>query len=288
MEKAYLAFDVGGTTIKYALLDAQLHISQRHQISTEHNQNGHILKQLIKIAKATQATTELSGIGVSTAGIVDEQGTIQYASGTIPGYIGTELGKQLREHTGLSVSVINDVDAALMGELGLGIAKGCQNVYSLALGTGIGGAYWLDGKLIHGAHRQANAIGYYPSADGTTYEQQAATVSLQDQLKVKDMDVVTLFTQARSGSSDALAILESWASRVATGIVNVILTLDPALVVIGGAVAKQGEFLEQLLTNAVIAQLPPNFLHTEIRVSQLSNDAQLIGAVVAVTQEAKS
>lgn len=287
MEKAYLAFDVGGTTIKYALLDAKFHISQRHQISTEHNQDGHILKQLIKIAKATQATVELSGIGVSTAGIVDEQGTIQYASGTIPGYIGTEIGKQLREQIGLPVSVINDVDAALMGELGLGIAKGCQNVYSLALGTGIGGAYWLDGKLIHGAHRQANAIGYYPSADGT-YEQQAATVSLQDQLQAKGMDVLTLFTQARSGSSDALAILQAWASRVATGIVNVILTLDPALVVVGGAVAKQGEYLEQLLTNAVIAQLPPNFLHTEIRVSQLSNDAQLIGAVVAVTQEAKS
>lgn len=287
MGKAYLAFDVGGTTIKYALLDAQLHISQRHQISTEQNQDGHILKQLIKIAKATQAIVELSGIGVSTAGIVDEHGTIQYASGTIPGYIGTELGKQLHEYTGLLVSVINDVDAALMGELGLGIAKGCHNVYSLALGTGIGGACWLDGKLIHGAHRQANAIGYYPNVDGTTYEQQAATVSLHDQLKIKGIDVPMLFAQARSGSSDALAILQTWASRVATGIVNVILTLDPALVIVGGAVAKQGKFLEELLTNAVIAQLPPNFLHTKIRVSQLSNDAQLVGAVVAVTQGVK-
>lgn len=88
----------------------------------------------------------LLGIGVSTAGIVGKNGEIQYAGPTIPGYIGTPIKKELEELSGLPVSVVNDVDAALLGERLAGGAKGSDNVYCIALGTGIGGAYFYEGN----------------------------------------------------------------------------------------------------------------------------------------------
>ncbi|MDD9324095.1 ROK family protein, partial [Pediococcus acidilactici] len=79
MSKKFLAFDVGGTTIKYAVIDEQLNFTDIGKVNTEQNRNGHILKTLLQISQTIQERIELAGIGVSTAGIVGRDGSIQYA-----------------------------------------------------------------------------------------------------------------------------------------------------------------------------------------------------------------
>lgn len=125
-----------------------------------HNKDGHILKMLKKITHEMIKEYQLAGIGVSTAGIVDKDGSIKYAGPTIPNYQGTKIKEELERETNLAVNVVNDVDAALLGEKLAGAARKCTSIYCIALGTGIGGAYFEDGHLFHGFHGTANSLGY--------------------------------------------------------------------------------------------------------------------------------
>lgn len=128
----YLVFDVGGTTIKYGLLDDTLQLQATGQCPTLPNEAGHILKELLRLSLAFQADYPLQGIGVSTAGIVGVDGAIQYAGPTIPGYQGTPIQAKLEAATGLPVFVVNDVAAALLGEQLAGGAKNASSVYCVA------------------------------------------------------------------------------------------------------------------------------------------------------------
>lgn len=112
--KPLLAFDVGGTTIKYALLTPELTLEQTGSVPTNKNKDGQILKTLLELSQKFSHEYELAGIGISTAGIVASDGSIQYAGPTILDYQGTPLKARLEEATGLLVFVVNDVDAALL------------------------------------------------------------------------------------------------------------------------------------------------------------------------------
>lgn len=279
--KQYLAFDIGGTTIKYGLVAADQTITARGVVPTEHNANGAILKALQLITNKTLATTKVAGIGVSTAGIVGADGGIQYAGPTIPNYQGTPIKTTLATLSQLPVAVVNDVAAALLGEQIGGAAKGIAEVYCVALGTGIGGAYYRQGQLLSGAHGNGNSVGYlnYQPNSKTNYEQRAATLSLAAQLEPLGLSVIEAFDQAKAGQAPAKDLIQQWVETVATGLAPIILLLDPTVLVIGGAVSQQGQYLLDLLNPALDRLLPSGLRQTELRIAALGNDAQLVGAV---------
>ncbi|OQR20274.1 ROK family protein, partial [Ligilactobacillus salivarius] len=241
----------------------------------------HILKSLKKITEEMMNSYTLLGIGASTAGIVGKNGEIQYAGPTIPGYIGTPIKKELEELSGLPVSVVNDVDAALLGEHLAGGAKGSDNVYCIALGTGIGGAYFYEGKLFSGAHAGANSIGYtlYDKNTKTDYQKRAATLSLEAYLKKFDISVIDAFEKAKAGDERFEKIIEDWGDEVARGVAEIILLFDPELILLGGAVAKQGEYLVDLVERHLEEYVPKGLIQTQIKVSHLANKAQLLGGI---------
>lgn len=287
MTTQYLVFDIGGTSIKYGLLGADLQLTQRGVCPTNHNRDGFILKQLQTLTADYQAKFELAGVGVSTAGIVGSDGAIQYAGPTIPGYQGTPIKAALSAQTGLPVAVVNDVDAALLGEQLAGGARGARSVYCVALGTGIGGAYIEDGHLMTGAHATANSIGYtlYDSITQTNYEQRASTLTLDRQLKAYNISVKDAFDQAKHGVAPYQQLIQDWAAEVATGLAQVLLLFDPEVLLIGGAVSLQGQYLVDLLTTALAPLLPANLIQTKLNVAQLADKSQLYGAAAGLIQQ---
>lgn len=280
MKDYYLAFDVGGTSIKYGLIDKDLHYSNQDKVLTNHNQDGQILKSLIEITKVMQAEFSIKAIGVSTAGIVGKEGEIKFAGPTIPGYTGTQIKKELEKSSGLSVNVINDVDAALMGERLAGAARNSDSVYCVALGTGIGGAYY-DGKLEAGFNDNGNSIGYtlYDPRSKTYYEQRASTLVLDAQLKKLGISVPDAFALAKKGNEQYMAIIDDWALEVATGLSNILLLYDPEVLLIGGAVSLQGQFLIDLLKKHLEVLVPKGLLQATIKTAQLADRAQVYGAI---------
>lgn len=287
MTKQYLVFDIGGTSIKYGLFNEALQLSQTGKCLTKHNQDGYILKQLQAVTADYQQKYDLDGVGVSTAGIVGPDGAIQYAGPTITGYQGTPIKAALMKQTGLPVFVVNDVDAALLGEQLAGGAQGAESVYCVALGTGIGGAYVEHGELMTGAHATANSIGYtlFDPLTQTNYEQRASTLTLDRKLRAYNISVKDAFDEAKHNVSPFKDMINDWAAEVATGLAQVLLLFDPEILLIGGAVSLQGAYLTDLLTTALAPLLPPQLIQTKLSVAQLADKAQLYGAVAGLIEQ---
>lgn len=278
--KTYLAFDIGGTTIKYGLVDSQLNISNYNKVETLKNKDNHILKTLLRLTAEFQARYQLSGIGISSAGIVKD-GSILYAGPTIPNYQGTQIQAELESQSKLPVFVVNDVDAALLGEQIDGVAKGSNSAYCVALGTGIGGAFVNNGQLMNGNHYYANSIGYtlYDNKTKTDYENRASTLTLEHTLTDYNVSVIEAFEYAKQRIDPYYKIIDDWALEVAKGLSNIILLFDPEILVIGGAVSKQGNFLLKLLNEKIEELVPQGLFKTQLRIAQLADKSQIYGAV---------
>ena len=151
--KEYICIDIGGTSIKYGMVREDGSFLTTGEMPTEAMQYGGpgIMEKAKKIVETYQAEYRPEGICVSTAGMVDcENGKITYASPLIPDYTGTEIKKTLEELYGIPCEVENDVNCAGLAEHFAGAARGSRISVCLTIGTGIGGAILIDGKVFHG------------------------------------------------------------------------------------------------------------------------------------------
>jgi len=285
----WFSVDVGGTEIKYAVLNEQGEFLHHGKCDTPSGGEANILipEAAARIVRElTVSFGKAQGVGISTAGVVDpDSGEIIFAGGTIPGYKGTNWKREIEGKLGLAVMVANDVNAAAVGEWWRGAARGVDSFFCMTLGTGIGGALFHEGKLVLGSHYRAGEIGHslYDGATGTTYEQRASMSALlklaRRRLPGFSGDGHALFDAAKAGDMAAAAIIDGWTEEIARGIAGVIVLADPKLIVIGGGVSEQGDYLLEKISRHVASYLPPGFSQTELAAAQLGNKAALYGAV---------
>lgn len=281
MSTNYLAFDIGGTSIKYAVINQQWQILTRGKCPTNHNHHQTIIKTLQQVSQEASNNFSIAGIGVSTAGRVGKDGDIIYAGPTISDYQGTPIRQILHDQTKLPVHVMNDVDAALMGEIVRGNYQHNQSIYCVALGTGIGGAFYVNGHLLNGSHGLANSVGYlnYNPRNQTTFESQFSTLALEQELKEFSITVPQAFEKARQGNLQFKQIIANWCEKISKHLATICLLLDPAIIIVGGAVSQQGDFFIQQLQSNVNKYLPAGLAHTKIQAPILKEQAQLFGAI---------
>ncbi|HLQ72517.1 MAG TPA: ROK family protein [Bacillota bacterium] len=280
----FLAIDIGGTYIKSAFFDIRQKMYGHTRVKTGDNIDVKIVDQVKHIIEQAKETENIDGVGISTAGIVDRyKGEIIYAGPTIPHYSKTALKAELSQSSSLPVTIENDVNAALLGEVWKGAGRGMNRLYCITLGTGIGGAYF-DNGIVDGHHLQAHSVGYllYDEQTKTNYEMRASTSALNNKVKAQygsDMSTADIFTRAKNGDSGCMTLIEEWATEIAKGLAQIILVNDPACIIIGGGVSAQGHFLLRHVQNKVDMFLPQDFLKTDIKMAQLTNHAALYGAV---------
>ena len=281
----YLAIDVGGTFIKYGKVNTDGQLFSKNQLATPYNEQAAIVSTVHEIVTRTIADEgKPSGIGISTAGVVDtDSGEVIYAGPTIPNYNGTNFKQYLEATFNIPVTVNNDVNAALLGEQWQGAAKDQSDVYCITLGTGIGGAYFHN-QLVTGTGSKAGEVGYllYDQQTQTTYEQRASTSALKERAEQeygKSVNLIELFASAKAKDAASNRIIDAWASDVAAGLAQIIIIVDPKLLLIGGGISQQGDFLLGKIARYIDDFLPENFSQTELRCTALGNDAALLGAV---------
>ena len=155
--KKYVCIDIGGTAIKYGIVNETGEIEWRKEMDTEAHQGGKaILNKAIVIVETLMQETAISGICISTAGMVDtEKGEIFYAAPLIPDYAGTTFKKTMEERFHVPCEVENDVNCAGLAEYRAGAARGSKVALMLTIGTGIGGCMIVDGKVFHGFSNSA-------------------------------------------------------------------------------------------------------------------------------------
>lgn len=280
----FLGVDIGGTTIKFAIIDKEYKIIHHEVCDTPDNISLRIEDEIYRVAKEIKENYNYNKIGISAAGVIDTNNmTVISAGPTIKNYIGTDFKKSVGDKLGVDIYVDNDVNCALLGEQWLGGAKGLDEVFCLALGTGIGGAYYLD-KMPQGSCFGVGEIGksLYDKATDTSYEQRASTIALENKVKSRlgeEVSVIEFFDRCKANDKEALELMEEWSTHLAEGIVNMLLILDPKCVILGGAVSKQGDYLVNIIENKVKELNPIKTNQTKFVVASLGNDAALYGAV---------
>jgi glucokinase len=264
MDRVAIGIDIGGTYIKSGLVGEDGRIREQSSTPTEASGGkaellgklGQIVQEYERMAGERQL--ELTGIGIGTAGYVALDGVIGSATDNLPGWQGTSLPKELKAYTSLPVFVENDVNAVAIGECWLGAGRGRDDFICLTLGTGIGGCLITGGKPYRGRNGYAGAYGHQTVAmNGQActcglrgcWEQYASVTALKRW--APDMadgaewarSPEEIFAQARGGCETALRIVDRYAEYAAVGIANLIHSLNPTAIVIGGAISAQGEFL---------------------------------------------
>lgn len=264
MNRVAIGIDIGGTYIKSGLVGEDGRIWEQSSTPTEAaGGKAGLLGKLGQIVQGYERTAadrpfELAGIGVGTAGYVTTSGVIGSATDNLPGWQGTSVPSELKAHTSLPVFVENDVNAVAIGECWLGAGRGRDDFICLTLGTGIGGCLITGGEPYRGRDGYAGAYGHQT----VMMEGQACTCGLRGcweqyasvtALKRWAPDMADgagwsrapedIFAQARGGHETALRIVERYAEYAAVGIANLIHSLNPTAIVIGGAISAQGEFL---------------------------------------------
>ena len=290
-----LAADLGGTALKLALVDGQSRLICRREVSVSFD--GYRTPLIVTTERAIRALLQetgatIAGIAVSATGQIDAAvGTVAGSNGSIPGYEGTPIRGHLERAFRLPVHVLNDANAALLGEMTAGAARGLSDVLMVTLGTGVGGAFVSGGRLLSGSRGLAGEIGHmllHPGGEACTcgqrgcYERYASTGALlrraQAALGRPGLDGQALFVLAQQGDPQALALLKAWFEDISLGIISLVHLLNPQLVLLGGGVCRQ-ELLLSSVRRLVLSGVMPCFAR-ELRLESaaLGNDAGLVGA----------
>lgn len=146
-----LGIDIGGTTVKLGLIDPAGNILKRHEASVCYdNYATPVLATVVREARlfSENCHAAIVGIGVSATGQIDvKTGVVIGTNGKIPHYEGSEIKKEMACAFGLPTVVLNDANAAILGEYFAGRAKGKRHVVMVTLGTGVGGGVIVDGRF---------------------------------------------------------------------------------------------------------------------------------------------
>lgn len=277
----YACIDIGGTAIKYAMLTESGRILTQGQQLTNvaRDGSGDIPRKIASIVGDLQNECgKAAGVAVCSPGLIDaEKGEVIFAGANFPGYSGMKLRDKIEALTNLPCTVENDVNAAGLGECWLGAGQGSKSAFCVFVGTGIGGALVLDGRLVHGASAAAGEIGFMPLAGGSL-EQLASMKALLEETGAATGEEV--FQRAADGDEKAQMALEEMLKRIAYGLASICCVVNPEVLIMGGAVMAQREFFEPRLKRH-LSKLLPHALrkNTRLDFAKLGTAAGFTGAL---------
>lgn len=296
-----IAIDIGGTEIKYGLVSLRGEVIFSSSLLTEASKGvEQLLEKIFKIVEELK-NEKVLGIAVSATGQID--GTIgKVVGGTnlIPGWIGTNLVEILEERYKIPAVLENDVNCAALGEMWMGAAKGKENFLCLTIGTGIGGGIVLNGELLRGENSVAAEFGHIQivkngiqcgCGNRGCYQSYASTTALLRLAKKKTgkkLNGKEIFDEVHKNSMEYKEIVDEWADYFTDGLATLVYIFNPSLIVIGGGVSKQGEFLKNIFEKSLEKKVMKNYLDIlEIKMAERGNDAGMLGATYLLLKKIK-
>jgi len=285
----YLGIDIGGTSTKYARVNSSGAIGEKGSFDTYRSMSRDtFLREIFRVCDKA-VSKGVYGIGISSLGVIDSK-TGSYLGGlqNLPALNGLNLKVTLESrYPGLPVVILNDAKAAALGELWVGEGKGCSSLLCITLGTGIGGALVVNGKLVHGFHNRAGEVGYSNYISESDFaEAHFSTEAVMTKISEKTrepMDGFIFFKKCYNKEPEYLAALEDWMMGVARLIANLCLLVDPQKVLIGGGISSENEIIIPMLTQFTDEMMPAEFRgQTLIAPAGNSYNAGILGAVAGL------
>lgn len=286
MMKKYICIDIGGTTIKYGIINEKGEFLETQECPTNAHLGGpSILKKVISLIADLKKICNPEGVCVSTAGMVDcEKGIITYAASLIPEYTGTAIKETIEQIYHIPCEVENDVNCAGLAECYSGASKGTKINVCLTIGTGIGGALIIDNEVFHGFSGSACEVGYMHLPEGMFQDLGASSILVKKVAELKKVpaegiDGKYVFEQAKKGDIDCIVAIKEMVDVLGMGIANICYVINPEMVVLGGGIMSQKEYLEPLILESVKHYLIDSIAtHTKITFAVNQNRAGMLGA----------
>ena len=301
MSKKIIGIDLGGTSIKFAILTSEGEIQEKWSIKTNILDEGsHIVDDII-------------GIGMGSPGVVDRE------KGTVIGAYNLNwktlqpVKDKIEKATGIPFYIDNDANVAALGERWMGAGENQPDVVFMTLGTGVGGGIVAEGKLLHGLAGAAGELGHITvdfdqpiqctcgkngcletvaSATGIVnltrryadeYAGDAELKKLID--NGEDVNAKVVFDLAKEGDELALIVYRNFARYLGIACANIGSILNPSTIVIGGGVSAAGDFLLDGVRKVYEENSFPQVrTSTKLALATLGNDAGVIGAASLVLQ----
>ncbi len=297
--------DVGGTTVKMGFFQDDCVLLKKWELPTITENGGSRI--LPDIAQAVEdclkeygvSKSDVLGIGIGVPGPVDDDGNVNCCVNLNWGVF--NLHEKLHALTGLRTKAGNDANVAALGEFYDGGGKGSRSMLMVTIGTGVGGGFVYNGRLLNGAHGVAGELGHltinrdeteacscgkhgcaeqYCSARGMAklarrrLAQDDAPSSLREE---ETITAKTLFAHAAKGDAVAGEVLDRAFAILGETIADACCMVDPELVVLGGGVSKAG----QALIDGVFPYFEKYRFHaskgTRFALATLGNDAGIYG-----------
>lgn len=292
----YIGVDVGGTKTLSVLVEVPSNgappVVLDRELRPSQAGSDRVLATIVDSVGAliSRDATEPAAIGVGLAGFVDRTGIVRSAPNS-SGLVGVDVGAELGRRFDLPTLVDNDANCVAVAAH-RGIAGGCDSLVAITLGTGIGGGIVLGGRLLRGANGFAGEPGHMvvdpdgapcPCGQRGCWERYASGSGLARLAALAAERGEAASVLAAAGSPDAIrgehvtdllasadpeamAIFTRYAGWVALGVANLILLLDPEVVVIGGGMSVHGTLLEQLMGEHLAQRFPAALADRNIRI----------------------
>jgi glucokinase len=284
-----LGIDLGGSSVKAVTVAPRGRILSRHNLEFDQGEPMHWAAKLREMVAQIQRERDrnATSVGLSAPGLAAQDGlSIAYMPGRLHGLEGLNWTQFLNAPS--AVPVLNDAHAALLGETWLGSASGCTNVVMLTLGTGVGGAAMVDGRLLRGHIGRAGHLGHicldpHGPVDITripgSLEWMIGNCSIQERSNGRFTSTHELIAAHQSGDGDATRVWLASVESLACAIASLINVLDPERVIIGGGIARAGaDLFEPLQRFLDRIEWRPGGHQVEIFPAKLGEYAGAIGA----------
>lgn len=309
MKKYCFGVDVGGTTIKMGLFDADGNVLDKWEIVTRTENHGeNVLPDIAKavedkMAEKSIMKEEVAGVGVGVPGPVDSKGVVHRCVNL--GWDEFNVNDKLGELVKMPVMAGNDANVAALGEMWKGGGQGHSDLVVVTLGTGVGGGIIINGKMLTGANGAGGEIGHIHVQDNEPeecgcgnkgcLEQYASATGIvriakrvlanTDQATTLSADSVTakdVWDAVKAGDAVAIEVAEQFGKYLGEGLAAIAGVVNPEAFVIGGGVSKAGE----ILLSYVEKNYKPVVFHgsrdVRFALATLGNDAGIFGAAKLV------
>lgn len=305
-ERPVAAVDIGGTTLRAALVDASGRVLRRVAEPVRAPESAGALTaqvaEAVRRVAAGPGSGGVAAVGVSVPAVLDRAaGKVEWAP-NLPGWNGTPLRDAL--HAALQVPVVLEYDghAAALGEHWVGAGRGVDDLAFVIVGTGVGGGFIAGGRLLRGATNLAGAGGWMgvPAPEDPEIAAAAAGRGMLEALISgpalsaraarrlgEALEPRVIFDRARSGDPGCGAIVHEALDYLGWALANIVSLLNPALVLVGGSVGlRMAEWAGRLEDSVRRRAQPWSARQVRIAPAGLGDDAGLVGAARAAFLEA--
>ena len=289
--KKYLVLDIGGSSIKYAMMNESAEFLSKGSVKTPLD----CIESLVEIIGQIydDYKFEIEGMAISMPGVLDSDTGYAYSGGWLKYNSGQNIIEVLKKRCNTVIAIENDAKCAASAELGFGSLKGCKDAAVIVLGTGVGGGIIIDGKVHKGSHSFAGEFSFMRmncnEIDAMNHvwglnngaPALAETVANIKGIPVEEVNGLFIFELANSGDAKILTVLDEFTRWIAMQIIDIQSLIDPELVAIGGGISAQPLLIELIQKHLDSMEENFGFYKPSVRVvpCEFRNDANLIGAL---------